>query len=138
MWTHLKYLRLNFQWYKEFFNLMNFDLLNHSLKIRDSIRTPTPKMGVPLGVCGFLHFQECECDFQVTFPTRTFPFPYFAHGPKAKVWGNFCPSTSGSTRWLCLKAQMLPVKDECECTSKCWIAFIVGIKYFTSYASFTT
>jgi hypothetical protein len=35
------------------------------------------------------------------------------------VWGNFCPSTSGSTRWLCLKAQMLLVKDECECISRC-------------------
>ncbi len=33
------------------------------------------------------------------------------------LWGNFCPSTSGSTRWLCLKAQMLPMKDECECMS---------------------
>jgi hypothetical protein len=33
------------------------------------------------------------------------------------LWGNFCPSTSGSTRWLCLKTQMLPMKDECECMS---------------------
>jgi hypothetical protein len=35
------------------------------------------------------------------------------------LWSNFCPSTSGSTRWLCLKAQMLPVKGECECISRC-------------------
>jgi hypothetical protein len=37
----------------------------------------------------------------------------------AKVWGNFCPSTSDSTRWLCLKARMLPVKDEWEYIFKC-------------------
>jgi hypothetical protein len=44
------------------------------------------------------------------------------HNPKVNnvprpLWGNFCPSTSGSTRWLCSKAQMLPMKDECECMS---------------------
>jgi len=49
------------QWYKEFFNPMNFDLSNYFLKIWDSIGTPiskwigtqTPKMGVHLRVCGF-------------------------------------------------------------------------------------
>ncbi len=41
-----------FQWYKEIFNPMNFNLSNCYLKNWDSIRTPTPKMGVHLGVCG--------------------------------------------------------------------------------------
>jgi hypothetical protein len=46
-------LRL-FQWYKELFNPMVFDPCNLSLKIQESIGTPTPKMGVHLGVWGFI------------------------------------------------------------------------------------
>jgi hypothetical protein len=40
------------------FNPMSFDLSNHSLKIQKSIRTPTPKLGVHLGVRGLIpsHF----------------------------------------------------------------------------------
>jgi hypothetical protein len=47
-----------FQWYKELFNPMSFDPCNRLLKIRESIRTPTPKAGTLLGVCGFIpsHF----------------------------------------------------------------------------------
>jgi hypothetical protein len=47
-----------FQRYKKVINLMSFDLPNHSLKIQVSIRTPTPKMGVHLGMCGLIpsHF----------------------------------------------------------------------------------
>jgi hypothetical protein len=33
---------------------MNFDPLKHSLKIRESIETPTPKMGTHLGVHGLI------------------------------------------------------------------------------------
>jgi hypothetical protein len=33
---------------------MSFDPYNRSLKIRKSIGTPTPKVGVPLGVWGFI------------------------------------------------------------------------------------
>jgi hypothetical protein len=43
-----------FQWYKELFNPMGFDLYNHSLKIRKSIWSLTPKMGAHLGVWGFI------------------------------------------------------------------------------------
>jgi len=31
----------------------------------------------------------------------------------------FHPSTLDSTRWLCLKAQMLPMKEKCKCISRC-------------------
>jgi hypothetical protein len=33
---------------------MSFDPINHSLKTWDSIGTPTPKVGIDLGVCGFI------------------------------------------------------------------------------------
>ncbi len=39
-----------FQWYKELFNPMNFD----PWKFWKSIGTLTPKVGVHLGVCGFI------------------------------------------------------------------------------------
>jgi hypothetical protein len=45
-----------FQQYKELFNQMSFDPYNHPLKIQESIRTPTPKVGAHLGEWGsFLH-----------------------------------------------------------------------------------
>jgi hypothetical protein len=57
------YISRAFQWYKELFNLMNSDPWNLFLKIWNSIRTLTPKMGIhlgapTLGVCGFIpsHF----------------------------------------------------------------------------------
>jgi hypothetical protein len=42
------------QWYKEIFNPMGFDAFNFSLKIWESIRTPTPKVGGHLGVWRFI------------------------------------------------------------------------------------
>jgi hypothetical protein len=44
------YVSISFQWYKELLNAMSFDSCNRSLKIQEFIRTPTPKMGAPLGV----------------------------------------------------------------------------------------
>jgi hypothetical protein len=43
-----------FQWHKERLNPMSFDLCNRSLKIRESIGTITPKVGVPLGMWRFI------------------------------------------------------------------------------------
>jgi hypothetical protein len=43
-----------FQWYRELFNTLGFDPCNCSLKICESTETPTPKVGVPLGVWGFI------------------------------------------------------------------------------------
>jgi hypothetical protein len=48
------YVSKNFQWYNEFFNLMNFDLRNTSLKIWKSIETLTPKVRAHLEVCKFI------------------------------------------------------------------------------------
>jgi hypothetical protein len=45
------YVSKYFQWYQELFNLMSFDLSNHSLKIWKSIKTPTSKVKVHLGMC---------------------------------------------------------------------------------------
>jgi hypothetical protein len=42
-----------------------------------------------------------------------------AHIHLGVVWSNFCPSTPGSTRWLCLKAQMLLVKEKYKCIFRC-------------------
>jgi hypothetical protein len=44
------FVSISFQWYKELFKAMGFDPCNRSLKIRESTRTPTPNMGVHLGV----------------------------------------------------------------------------------------
>ncbi len=48
------YISIVFQWYKEFFNPMNFDPSNCSLMIRKSLKTPTPKVGINLGMCEFI------------------------------------------------------------------------------------
>jgi hypothetical protein len=48
------YVARDFQWYKEIFDPMKFDLWNFSFKIWESIETPTPKVGAHLGVCGFI------------------------------------------------------------------------------------
>jgi hypothetical protein len=48
------YDSISFQWYKYFHNLMHFDPCNCSLKIQESIGTPTPQVGVALGVWRFI------------------------------------------------------------------------------------
>jgi hypothetical protein len=56
------YISKKIQWYKEFFNPMIFYSYNCLLKIQESIRTPTPKVGVHLGVWGFI------CSYSPTLP----------------------------------------------------------------------
>jgi hypothetical protein len=56
------YVPRAFQRYKECLNPMNFDPCNRSLKIRESIEIPTPKVTVPLRVWGFI-------------PSHSFAFP---------------------------------------------------------------
>jgi len=48
------YVLINFQWYEELFKPLGFDPCNHSLNIQESMGTPTPNMGVHLGVWGFI------------------------------------------------------------------------------------
>jgi hypothetical protein len=62
------YIPRDFQWYKELLNPLGFDLCNCSLKIWESTETPTPKVGVPLGVWGFIpsHFLTLPRAWDVT------------------------------------------------------------------------
>jgi hypothetical protein len=46
------YISIAFQWYKKLLNAMGFDPYDCTLNIQESIGTPTPKVGVPLGVWG--------------------------------------------------------------------------------------
>jgi hypothetical protein len=48
------YVSISFQWYKELFKMIGFDPCNHPLNVWESIGTPTPKMGVHLGVWRFI------------------------------------------------------------------------------------
>jgi hypothetical protein len=56
------YVLIAFQWYEELFEPLGFDFCNHFLNIREFTWTPTPNMGVHLGVWGF-------------FPSHFFAFP---------------------------------------------------------------
>jgi len=47
------YIPRAFQWYKERHKPLNFDPWNCSLKFWESTETPSPKVGVALGVWGF-------------------------------------------------------------------------------------
>jgi hypothetical protein len=72
---------------------MSFDPCNHPLKSRESIRTPTSKVGVHLGVWGsfphiLLHFQEHEMWLLGSLLARAFASPYLGLKPKAKVATN--------------------------------------------------
>jgi hypothetical protein len=52
------YVSIAFQWYKKLFEPLGFDPCNCPLNIRESIKTPIPKVEAPLGVWGFIpsHF----------------------------------------------------------------------------------
>jgi hypothetical protein len=71
------YILKDFQWYKELFNLMGFDPWNCSLKVRDSIWTPTPKVGTHLGVWGFIpsHSPTLPRAWNVTPELPSWPAP---------------------------------------------------------------
>jgi hypothetical protein len=48
------YISINFQWYEELFKPIGFDPWSCPLKVRESLGTLTPKVGVHLGVWGFI------------------------------------------------------------------------------------
>jgi len=79
-----------FQWFKEIFNSMNFDPYNRPLKIRNSIGTPTPKVGADLGVWKFIpsHFLTLlgpEMWLPNSLLACTFTSPCLGRKPKVKV-----------------------------------------------------
>jgi hypothetical protein len=71
------YVPKSFQWYKELFNPIGFDLCNHSLKIQESIGTLIPKMGAHLGMWGFIpsHFPTFIGAWNVTPGLPSWPAP---------------------------------------------------------------
>jgi hypothetical protein len=62
------YVLRAFQWYKEHHKPLRFDPSNYSLKFRESTKTPSPKMGVALGVWVFTpsHFLTLLGVYDVT------------------------------------------------------------------------
>jgi hypothetical protein len=69
------YVPAAFQWYKEHLNSMSFDPCDRSLKIWESIKTPTPKVRVPLGMWGFIPSHS------FAFPRAWNVIPGFPFGP---------------------------------------------------------
>jgi hypothetical protein len=69
------YVSRDFQWYKEIFNPMSFDLCHLFLKIWEFIGALTPKVGVHLGVWGFI---PSHCP---TFPRTWNVIPGFHFSP---------------------------------------------------------
>jgi hypothetical protein len=87
------YVPKTFEWYKELFNPMGLTPWNRSLKIRKSIGTLTPKVGVHLGVWRFnphtLPYSQppgsMKCDSRASLLAHTFISPCFGCKPKVKV-----------------------------------------------------
>jgi len=84
------YVWKKFQWYNELFNLISFDPCNRSLKIQESIGSPTPKLRAHLGVWGFIFTfpytpGSTKCESWASFLAHTFVNPCLDHEPKARV-----------------------------------------------------
>jgi hypothetical protein len=100
------YILITFQWYKKLFKLMGFDSYNRPLKIRDSIGTPIPKMGVHLGVWGFMPSHSfallgaLDVTPRLSFWPATFANPCLSHEPKVKVAIQFDSSPSFGHNFL--------------------------------------
>ncbi len=82
------YVLRSFQWYKKLFNPLSFDPCNHFLGIRESTWTPTPKVGVDLGMWRFIpsHTPTLLEAWDVTLGLPyTLASPCLGCKPKAKV-----------------------------------------------------
>jgi hypothetical protein len=71
------YVPRAFQWYKKLLKPLSFDPYNRLLKIRESIGTPSPKVGVTLGVWRFIpsHFPTLLGTCDVTLGLSLNPQP---------------------------------------------------------------
>jgi len=130
------YVPRYFQWYKEFFNPMGFDPYNCSLKIRESIRTPTLKVGAHLGVWRFI--PSCSPTFPRTWNgtpelhswPHTFASPCLGHEPKARV---------GTLSFSCfhlLESQLSPSSSLGVHQNLIWFTtFIRSLKRFMKFKS---
>jgi hypothetical protein len=84
------YVSIAFQWYKKILNLMGFDPYNHSLKIQEYTGTPTPQVGVALGVWGFIlshspTLPRVRCVSRASLLFRVLASPCLGREPKVKV-----------------------------------------------------
>jgi hypothetical protein len=84
------YVPKGFQCYKEIFDSMGFDPCNRSLKIWESIGSPTPKVGIHLGVWGFIPSfshtpRNMKCDSRTSHLVRTFVSLCLGCEPKTRV-----------------------------------------------------
>jgi hypothetical protein len=85
------YVLIAFQWYGELLEPLGFDPCNHSLNIGESIGTPTPNMGVHLGVWGFFPSHSFallgvwECDSWAYSWLTPLQALCLGHEPKAKI-----------------------------------------------------
>jgi hypothetical protein len=71
---------------------MSFDPYNHLLKIQEYIRTSTLKVGVHLGVRGFIHAltlsyipRSMKCDSRASFLAHPFAIFCLSREPKTRV-----------------------------------------------------
>jgi hypothetical protein len=86
------YIPRAFQWYIKCFNPISFDPCNRSLKIWESIGTPTPKVGAHLGVWRFIHSltlfhtpRNMRCDSRASLLAYTLTSPCLGREPKSRV-----------------------------------------------------
>jgi hypothetical protein len=90
------YVSKNFQWYNFFFNVMSFVPYNCPLKIRESIVSPTPKVGAHLRMCGFIpsHFPIFPGTWNVTLKLHSWLTPLQAlalvASPRLRLWHTKC------------------------------------------------
>jgi hypothetical protein len=83
------YVSRTFQWYKELYKPLGFDPCNCSLKFRESTRTPSPKVGVALGVWVFT-------------PSHSFTLSYT---PRSMWCDSSASSWPAPSQCLCLDSQ---------------------------------
>jgi len=102
------YIPRSFQWYKEWHKPLSLDPWNLSLKFQESTKTPSPKVGVALGVWGFTpsHFLTLPgvCDVTPKLPLGPHPCNPFALVVSPKL-GLRQPCT----HFLLMKLQHTPI-----------------------------
>jgi hypothetical protein len=82
------YVSISLQSHKKIFKPMGFDPCNRPQKIWKSIGTPTPKLGVHLGVWGnetLCTFQSMKCDSWASLLACNLASPCLGHEPKVRV-----------------------------------------------------
>jgi hypothetical protein len=91
------YIPRDFQWHKELLNPMGFDPYNCFLEIRESIGTPTPKMGAHLGMWVFIpsHSPTLPGAWDVILGLPSWPAPLQAltlvANPRLGLWQTLHP-----------------------------------------------